>query len=249
MIRNFDPDKKPALRALIVGASGGIGLAIARALIAKGIQCILHGRNKTKLDDLQSNLRRDGFAVETLCLEISSTCDHSELAAVACRVDMLVFAYGSFLYKTLAQTDDSDWNETVYANLTLPGFIASQAAVAMAGRGFGRILLFGGTRTDAIRGFKHNAAYAAAKTGLGVLNKSIAAEFAPQGVSCALLCPGFVETEYLSAAFKQELLQKSPSKQLIQEAEIALLAVQLLTGGMDLCNGAIINADGGLYSL
>jgi len=119
----------------------------------------------------------------------------------------------------------------------------------MAQRGFGRILLFGGTRTDAIRGFKFNAAYASAKTGLGVVAKSIAAEFAPCGVSCALLCPGFVETEYLPDDFKQELLQKSPLKQLVQPSEIAVLALQLLTGTMDLCNGSIINADGGLYSL
>jgi len=100
-----------------------------------------------------------------------------------------------------------------------------------------------------LRGFKFNAAYASAKTGLGVLVKSIAAEFSSRGVSCALLCPGFVETEYLTDAFKQELLLKSPSKQLVQPSEIASLALQLLTGTMDLCSGAIINADGGLYSL
>ncbi len=232
-----------------MGGSGGIGLEVARALAATGIHCIIHGRNREKLDSLQGEFYTNGHSVETLCVNISSACDTSPLENGVCGADILVYSYGSFLYKTLAHSTSQDWTETIYANLTLPGFLASRAAAAMAQRGFGRILLFGGTRTDAIRGFKYNAAYAAAKTGLGVINKSIAAEFAPNGVSCALLCPGFVETEYLSQAAKEELIQKSPAKHLLQPQEIAQLALQLLTGTMDLCNGAIINADGGLYSL
>ncbi len=237
------------LRSLIVGGSGGIGYAIARAAATANAIVTLHGHDPERLARKALSLRELGAEVSTICADLSGGEAPEALLEAARSSDVVVMAYGPFVYKTLSLTEAADWRLAALACLALPGMIASAAAVSMAGRGFGRILLFGGTRTDAIRGFKSNAAYAAAKTGLGVVAKSIAVEFGPLGVSCAVLCPGFIDTEYLDPSTRSRLETASPRGGLIPVSEIAGLAAYLVSGGMDLSNGAIIVADRGLYAL
>jgi len=244
-------DQKPlgGLRALVVGGTGGIGLATARALASDGASLIIHGHVQERLESQAAALRNLGTDVMTVCADLASGDPPAVLLEHARAADLLVMAYGPFVNKSLAETTTADWRLIAMGGLALPGIVATAAAQGMASRGFGRILLFGGTRTDAIRGFKTNAAYAAAKTGLGVLAKSIAVEFGGAGVSCAVVCPGFVDTEYLDAPMRQRLTLTSPRGGLIPVAEIAGLAISLLEGQMDLANGSIIVADRGLYAL
>ncbi|MBU0926652.1 MAG: SDR family oxidoreductase [Spirochaetes bacterium] len=237
------------LSALIVGATGGIGLAIAEAFAEAGARLVMHGRDRARAEARASELRSLGADVSTICEDLSGGEPSRALLEAAASADILVVAYGPFVYKPLSETKGADWRLTALACLALPGTLATEAAAAMAARGSGRILLFGGTRTDAIRGFKANAAYAAAKTGIGVLAKSIAVEFGGKGVSCAVLCPGFVDTEYLDATTRERLGNASPRGGLIPSGEIARLALYLASGGMELANGSIIVADRGLYSL
>jgi len=237
------------LKVLIVGSTGGIGYAIAEALAHDGASLVMHGRNPSRAAARAALLRESGADISTICADLSSGNVPDALFNAAEECDIVVLAYGPFLYKPLSETTPEDWRLTAYAGLALPGMLATEAAKAMAARGFGRILLFGGTRTDAVRGFKANAAYAAAKTGLGVLAKSIAVEFGPRGVSCAVLCPGFVDTEYLDDQMKTRLAEAAPRGGLIPGPEIAELARYLVSGGMDLANGSVIVADRGLYAL
>jgi NAD(P)-dependent dehydrogenase (short-subunit alcohol dehydrogenase family) len=116
----------------------------------------------------------------------------------------------------------------------------------MAERGWGRILLFGGTRTDAIRAFSSNAAYAAAKTGLAVLAKSLAVEGAGRGVGCVLVCPGLVDTEYLGDAERAALRALSPLGRLLTPCEVASAAVGLLAADPCVASGSVVNLDSGL---
>ena len=74
-----------------------------------------------------------------------------------------------------------EWLTQSYANFAFPGMLVSAVLPHMCASGWGRILLFGGTRTDSVRGFRTNAAYAAAKTGLSSLVKSVALDYALQG--------------------------------------------------------------------
>lgn len=237
------------LRTLIVGGTGGIGYAIATAAAEAGARLTVHGHDPQRLAGRAAILRGLGAEISTICADLSEGEAPAALLEAARSSDVVVVAYGPFVYKTLSATEAADWRLATLTCLALPGMIASAAAASMAGRGFGRILLFGGTRTDAIRGFKSNAAYAAAKTGLGVVAKSIAVEFGPRGVSCALLCPGFVDTEFLDPSMRSHLEAASPRDGLIPASELATLASYLVSGGMDLTNGAIIVADRGLYAL
>jgi len=237
------------MQALIVGSTGGIGFSIARALAEAGATIVAHGRDPARTEARAAELRSLGARTSTICADLSGGDVPETLLHAARASDLVVVAYGPFVYKPLAETSQDDWRLTALACLAVPGIMATEAAMAMADRGFGRILLFGGTRTDAIRGFKANAAYAAAKTGIGTLAKSIAVEFGGRGVSCAVICPGFVDTEYLDDAMRARLVAASPRGGLIPPAELAGFAVHLLSGGMDLANGSIIVADRGLYAL
>ncbi len=233
-------------KALVVGGTGGIGLAVAEALAAAGASLVVHGRSGERLAALAASL---GPGTATIRADLAGGTPPEDLLEAARACDLLAVAYGPFHYRPLAETRATDWRAMALGCLALPGALATEAASAMAARGFGRILLFGGTRTDAVRGFKMNAAYAAAKTGLGVVAKSIAVEFGGRGVSCAVVCPGFVDTEYLDDETRLRLAQASPRDGLIAPREIAGLALELLAGGMDLTNGAVVVADRGLYAL
>ena len=240
------------LRVLIVGGSGGIGSRLALALAREGASLVLHGRDRPRLEALAALCREAnsrGPVPGIVSQDLSSGEAGEELVAEARSCDALVLAFGPFLRKPLAAVTQAEWRSLALTDLALPGFLASTAAAAMAGRGFGRILFFGGTRTETVRGFRTNAAYAAAKTGLGVVAKSLSSEFAAAGVSCAVLCPGFVETEYQDADSMAELAARSPRGRMIPAEELARTATWLLAGGMDLCNGAILNADEGLHAL
>lgn len=240
------------LDVLVVGGSGGLGAAVALAAAKAGARLRLHGRSAERLALVAERCRAASPSHKlphTVIRDLSGGLPGDELAAAAASCSALVLSYGPFVMKPLSETTPEDWTAMAIANLALPGMLSGIAARAMARRGFGRILFFGGTRTEAVRGFRNNAAYAAAKTGLGVVAKSLAAEFSSQGLSCAVLCPGFIDTEYQDDALKERLAERSPRNRLIGAEEIADVAVWLLSGGMDLCNGAIINADEGLYAM
>ncbi len=224
---------------------------MAEALAAEGASLCLHGRSQDRLDaaiGACAAIGPKGLAVRGIVADLADDKPLEALIKEAREADLLVLAYGPFVYKSLEDTLDEDWRRMASLNLALPGILSSNAARGMALRGFGRILFFGGTRTDAIRGYKLNAAYAAAKTGLGVLAKSLAQEYGKRGVSCAVLCPGFVDTEYISDTMRQSLIIRSPRGRLIRPEELGSAALGLLRGAMDLYNGALINADEGLYA-
>lgn len=160
--------------------------------------------------------------------------------------DILCICYGPFLQKKIAQTSANEWLWTVKLNLALPGIVAGYAARFMERRGFGRILFFGGTRTNQINGFRTNAAYAAAKTGIASLTKSFALEFGESGISTAAIFPGFVQTEYVSAEKRAEYEKLLGGKKMIRTEEIARAALFLLSDSN--LNGTLLEMDGGWRS-
>jgi NAD(P)-dependent dehydrogenase (short-subunit alcohol dehydrogenase family) len=246
-----DPRVLEGRRALVVGGSGGIGRAVSLELGVRGAYVIVHGgSSRERLDSALGELKRAGARAEGFLLELGSpAADISRLAEALPSlgdIDILVAAFGPFARKSLAETSVADWERLALLNLALPGALASVLLPAMAARGWGRILLFGGTRTDGTRAYLSNAAYAAAKTGLAVLAKSLAAEGASRGVGCVLVCPGFVDTEYLGEPERDALRSRAPGGRLISAREIAATAVDLLAAEPCLASGAAISLDGGL---
>ncbi|HOX49529.1 MAG TPA: SDR family oxidoreductase [Spirochaetales bacterium] len=264
--RKDRPSPLAGRRALVVGGSGGIGAALAAALAARGADLLIHGGSSRErlaaavaraeeagrgaLGDEASGRAPAGASarpsVESLLLPLERPSDLVDRLPGLGRVDILAVAFGPFVRKALHETGAADWERLALLDLALPGALASALIPAMAARGYGRILFFGGTRTDAIRAYSSNAAYAAAKTGLAVLAKSIAAEYSQAGIGAFVLCPGFVDTEYLGEGQRAELRSKAPGGRLIEAEEIAEFAASLVAAEPCIASGAVVALDGGL---
>ena len=209
-------------KALVIGGTSSIGLSLALKLNELNADVTVTGRNPPRekaeeLNFIQLDFQKDGIK----CLE--------KLSALT-ECDILSVTYGPFIQKPLHQTSPDDWKKVALHDFALPGIALSLALPSMMERNFGRILFFGGTRTDQIRAYKSNAAYAAAKTALDVIVKSTASNYAEYGITCNAICPGFT--------------RNAPSPEyLMPESEITNKAVGLLLSPES--NGQIIRVDRG----
>jgi len=233
-------------KALVMGGSGGIGAAAALCLSARGAEVTIQGRNPEKLAAALAILRGGGKKAQGFALTIGSASEFIAAISDMGHFDIIVAAFGPFIQKSLGAHTAEDWELMTSLNLALPGALASHFFPPMQERGFGRMLFFGGTRTDTARAVRSNVAYAAAKTGLNVLVKSLAAEGASSNVAALAVCPGFVGTEYLSAAAAQALAERSPGGRLSAPMDIAAAAVALLDMDPCIASGSVIALDGGL---
>lgn len=228
--------------ALVVGGTSGIGSWIAEALVREGVSVTVQGRRHPQR---LSALCRHGIVHTLLCNLQKSSCV-KQLCVHAASSDILCIAYGPFLQKPLDATTAEDWEETVYANLTLPGILVSAALPAMKERQWGRILLFGGTETQILRGFKTNAVYGAAKTGLMSLVRSISMVYAAYGITANAICPGFTDTGLLPEETRRAWAQKNPDSTLVTPEVIAEAALFLLKKSE--YNGVLMPIDKGWSS-
>jgi 3-oxoacyl-[acyl-carrier protein] reductase len=243
--------EKPFLgkKALVVGGTGGIGRAVAVGLAEKGAELTVHGgSSRERLESTLTAVRESGAKGEGFLLSVDrpealpSAVD--KIFAHAPQTDILVCAWGPFKQGSIEELSGEFWQNMVTSNLIFPGILVSSVLRGMIERNWGRILLFGGTNTDTIRGFTTTTAYSAAKTALGVLAKSVAKSFGSRGITCNVLCPGLTETEYTQEAQKLYNLGKSPGGKPLNPQQIALAAIAVLENPC--INGAVITADWGL---
>ena len=191
-------------KAFVIGGSGGIGAAVARALANEKVSLTIHGgHNEEKLNSLVRELSSFTEVSGLLCGIDGGTMpdERSSGGKLFSRAvqdaDIVCVCYGPFLQKPVSETSEEEWLSSVHSNLTLPGIIVSKALSSMQKRGWGRILLFGGTGTSTFRSYKTNGVYAAAKTGLCSLVKSVAAEYGRFGITCNAVLPVFTDTEFV----------------------------------------------------
>jgi NAD(P)-dependent dehydrogenase (short-subunit alcohol dehydrogenase family) len=261
--------------ALVIGGTGGIGRALARGLAERGASLIIQGgSSRQRLEAALWELRAAGAVAEGF-LEQADLPGAAErillragnmLAAPPFRQDslageasfpgrllpdILVCAWGPFKRAALEETAPEDWENLVKNNLIFPGTLISLSLNGMFKKGWGRILLFGGTNTDVLRGFTTTAAYSAAKTALGVLAKSVARSVGKAAVpgsvpelTCNVICPGLTDTEYLGEAAGAYNRERSPGGRVLSPGEVAAAALAVLENpGI---NGAVIPIDQGL---
>jgi 3-oxoacyl-[acyl-carrier protein] reductase len=234
--------------ALIIGGTGGIGAALALKLGEAGAGVTVQGgHSPERLERILETLRGVGAEARGfLCPITDAGCEEAVgiIAAQAPAPDILVCAWGPFLRASLGEAGAEHWREMVLCNLLFPGMLVSAMLPGMLSRGWGRILLFGGTNTDTIRGFTSTALYSAAKTALGVLAKSIARTAGGRGVACNVICPGLVDTEYLDEAARLYNRERSPGGKVLRAEDIAAAALEVLASPN--LNGALIPVDNGL---
>lgn len=247
----MDPFRLDGKRALITGASRGIGLGIARALSAAGANVILAARASSDLDDGARELDMPGVTLDLDDVR-SIPAAYDEIVASYGRPDILINAAGTTRRAPAESLSMEDWNAVISLNLTAV-FALSQAfarhliAAGEKGRivNIASLMTFGARRTT--------AAYTASKGGLGQLTKALAIDWADKGILVNAIAPGFIQTRMTeplqnNAEFDAWVKVRTPLARWGVPEDIARPAVFLCSPAADFITGQVIYVDGGLTS-
>ncbi|MCY1706361.1 3-oxoacyl-[acyl-carrier-protein] reductase [Pannonibacter sp. SL95] len=234
--------------ALVTGATGGIGEAIARALHAQGAVVTLSGTRAEKLEALAADL---GERVHIAPCNLSDRAAVEGLipAAEAAmgRVDILVNNAGITRDNIFMRMKDEEWDQVLEVNLTSNFHICRAAIKGMMKRRHGRIV--GITSVVGVTGNPGQANYAAAKAGMIGMYKSIAREIASRNVTVNTIAPGFIETamtDVLNDKQKESILGSVPAGRLGTAQEIAAAAVYLASDEAAYMTGQTLHVNGGM---
>jgi 3-oxoacyl-[acyl-carrier protein] reductase len=235
--------------ALVTGATGGIGAAIAAALHAQGAQVAITGRREAELAALAERLGGERVLV--------APADLSDPAAPAALVERVEGAFGAldilvnnagFTRDMLAlRMGDADWNAVLEVDLNAPFRLARAALRGMMKRRHGRIVSI--ASIVGVTGNAGQANYAAAKAGLIGMSKSLAQEVATRGVTVNVVAPGFVKTamtDALPEAARTTLLSRIPSGRMGAPEDIAGAVAYLASAEAAWVTGQTIHVNGGM---
>jgi 3-oxoacyl-[acyl-carrier protein] reductase len=233
--------------ALVTGASGGIGSAVALRLAAAGAAvAVAYGRQAAAAQRLAETITSRGGRAVAAGADLREPDGPGRLVdTVAERlgpVDVLVANAGVGRQVALDDIDLATWEEHQAVNLRAPFFLAQRVVPGMRSRQWGRIVFI--SSVAAFTGGIIGPHYASSKAGLLGLTHSLAAALAPQGITVNAITPGLVETEMLPAG-RDELKARVPVGRLGQPEEVAELVVAVVTNGY-LTNQAL-SLDGGTY--
>ena len=237
--------------ALVTGASGGIGEAVARALHAQGATVVLHGTRTKKLEALQQQLGENAFP---LSVDLSNR-DHvtgliEEANSLAGPISILINNAGITRDGLLVRMKDDDWDIVLEVNMTASMILSRAVMRGMMKAKTGRIISI--SSVVGVTGNPGQTNYAASKAGLIGFSKSLAAEVANRGVTVNVVAPGFIETsmtDELDESQKAKLLSRVPTGRLGQADEIAAAVVFLASDEASYITGATLHVNGGMAML
>jgi len=236
------------MTALVTGASGGIGSAIARALAGQGARLAVSGSNVDKLEAFRGELGGDHVAV---------ACNLSDGAAVDALVPQAVEALGQLdiLVNNAGVTRDNlamrmkdeEWSDVIRINLEAAFRLSRAALKPMMRARFGRIVSI--TSVVGATGNPGQANYAASKAGLIGMSKALAQEVASRGITVNCIAPGFIRsamTEVLPEAQKETLLGRIPIGKLGEGEDIGAATVFLASREAGYVTGQTLHVNGGM---
>jgi gluconate 5-dehydrogenase len=240
-------------RALVTGASKGIGLGIARAMAEAGADLVLAARNQDELETAAAELRKTGRQANVAPLDLRNTdripAWYDQLVAEHGRPDILVNAAGITRRAPAEELTPADWDDTLAVNLTAV-FVLSQAFARhlIAAGAKGRIINIASLMTAAAR--KTTAAYTASKGGIGQLTKALAVDWADKGILVNAIAPGYVTTKLTEPLWKDGefdawVKKRCPLGRWGKPEDIAWPAVFLASPAADYITGQILFVDGG----
>ncbi|MEX2648276.1 MAG: 3-oxoacyl-[acyl-carrier-protein] reductase [Alphaproteobacteria bacterium] len=234
--------------ALVTGASGGIGGAIARALHAQGAGVALAGRNRAALDRLAAELgqRVAVLAGDLAAPEAAEALVKGTEQALG-RLDVLVNNAGLTRDNLVLRMKDEDWQHVLDVDLTAAFRLSRAALRGMLKRRWGRIVAV--TSVVGTTGNPGQANYAAAKAGLAGMSKALAAEVADRGITVNCVAPGFIVTamtDKLGDDQKARLLPRIPANRLGTPEDVAACVVFLASPEAAYVTGQTVHVNGGM---
>ena len=236
------------MTALVTGASGGIGSAIAQALAAQGARLAVSGSNADKLEAFRASLPGDHVALPCN-LSDGAAVDALVPQAVAAlgRLDILVNNAGVTRDNLLMRMKDDEWDQVIRVNLEAAFRLCRAAAKPMMKARFGRIVSI--TSVVGATGNPGQANYAASKAGLVGMSKAMAQELASRGITVNCVAPGFIAsamTDGLPDAQKAALTTRIPAGKLGEGADVAAAVVYLASREAGYVTGQTVHVNGGM---
>jgi 3-oxoacyl-[acyl-carrier protein] reductase len=239
--------------ALVTGATGGIGGAIARALHAQGATVAISGRQVDKLEALSAELKERVHVVP---------CDLANKAQVAGlideavkklgRLDILVNNAGLTKDNLFMVMKDEQWDEVIAVNLTSTFMLMRAATRAMmrGKTGYGRIINI--SSVSGILGNPGQGNYAASKAGMIGMTKSLAREVASRGITANCIAPGFIATPMTEALNEKQtatIKEAIPAQKFGTPDDIAAAAVYLASNEASYMTGQTLHVNGGMLMI
>jgi 3-oxoacyl-[acyl-carrier protein] reductase len=237
------------MTALVTGASGGIGSAIARALAGQGARLAVSGSNAEKLAAFCDALG-DGHVAVPADLSDRAAVDNLVPAAIEAlggKLDILVNNAGVTRDNLVMRMKDEEWDAVIRINLEAAFRLARAAARPMMKARFGRIVSI--TSVVGQTGNPGQANYAASKAGLVGMSKALAQELASRGITVNCVAPGFIRsamTDVLPEAQKAALLGRIPAGDLGSGEDIGAAVVYLASREAGYVTGQTLHVNGGM---
>jgi len=236
--------------ALVTGASGGIGGAIARQLHGQGARVVLSGRRRAALDELAAALGERALTLQGDLAEADAPDRLVKAIEAGGELDILVNNAGLTRDSLALRLKDEDWQTVLEVNLTAGFRLIRSALRGMIKRRFGRIVNI--TSVVAVTGNPGQANYAAAKAGMIGMSKALAAEVAGRGITVNCVAPGFIETpmtDVLGAEQRARLLQQIPLGRLGSGADVAAAVGYLASPAASYVTGQTLHVNGGMVMI
>lgn len=234
--------------ALVTGATGGIGKAIAKIFAAAGANMVLTGSRQSALDELSSVFENN---ISTIRCDLANPAEVKELFTNAEKafgaVDILVCNAGICRDNLAIRMKDEEWEEVIQMNLSNTFKLNRDAIKSMMKRRYGRIINI--SSVIGITGNIGQANYAASKAGMIGMSKSLALETASRGITVNCIAPGFVDTpmtQNLSDKIKEAINTRIPIGRIGAPEEIAAAVLFLASCESSYITGATLNINGGM---
>ncbi len=239
--------------ALVTGASGGIGRAFAAALAGAGARVCVHGRSRERLRETESLIAEAGGETVSFTAELSDVESCRELVDLTHEtlggLDILVNTAGMNRRKPIEQVTQDDFDTVIAANLRSALFVSQAAYPIMKAAGGGKVVHVGSVTSN--YGLGGVATYGMSKSALAHLTRSMAVEWAADGIQVNCLAPGFILTPLTEepiwgdASRSSWLLARIPAKRPGRPEELVGALLFLVAPGSSYLTGQTLFVDGG----
>jgi 3-oxoacyl-[acyl-carrier protein] reductase len=238
--------------ALVTGASGGIGGAIAKALHSQGAAVVLSGTRTEALEKLKAELGARAFVAQANLSDAASVeaLPKAAEAAAGAPIDILVNNAGITRDNLFMRMKDDEWDQVIQVNLTAAFRLSRAVLRGMMKKRWGRIVQI--TSIVGATGNPGQGNYAAAKAGLIGMTKSLAAEVASRNITVNAVAPGFIQTamtDVLTDQQKEAIATRIPLARMGKAEEIAAAVVYLASEEAAYVTGETIHINGGMAML